>query len=117
MWRVSRVSAQPERVRSGQALMSGRPVATFSKSWAIVYSRRYDPGSRPMITRRRFLAAAGATAGLVLMPSGYRGASAARRLRSMPHPLYREPIADPTSIPRFVQPLAVPDELGMRIDA
>src|SRR5437763_8942169 len=70
-----------------------------------------------MITRRRFLTAAGAAAGLVLMPSGYRGASGAGRLRSLPHPLYREPIADPTSIPRFVQPLAVPDELGMRIDA
>jgi spore coat protein A len=46
-----------------------------------------------------------------------RLASSAGRLRSVRHPLYREPIADPTAIPKFIQPLAVPEELGMRIDA
>jgi len=73
-----------------------------------------------MTTRRRFLASLGTTAaGLLLMPprQWIAVASSAGRLRSLPHPLYREPIADPTSIPRFVQPLAVPGELGMRIDA
>ncbi len=71
------------------------------------------------MNRRRFLASLGtAAAGLWLMPSGLRMAGAsAGRLRSLPHPLYREPIADPTAIPKFVQPLAVPGELGMRIDA
>jgi spore coat protein A, manganese oxidase len=73
-----------------------------------------------MMTRRRFLTSLGTTAaGLLLAPSGLRiaSASSAGRLRPMRHPLYREPIADPTSIPKFVQPLAVPGELGMRIDA
>ena len=71
------------------------------------------------MNRRRFLASLGTTAaGLWLMPSGMRIAGAsAGRLRSLRHPLYREPIADPTAIPKFVQPLAVPGELGMRIDA
>ena len=64
-----------------------------------------------MTTRRRFLASLGTTAaGLLLMPprQWIAVASSAGRLRSLPHPLYREPIADPTAIPRFVQPLAVP---------
>jgi spore coat protein A len=73
-----------------------------------------------MITRRQFLASLGVTvAGLLLVPSKQRiaVASSGGRLRPLPHPLYREPIADPTSIPKFVQPLAVPGELGMRVDA
>ncbi|MDQ1503186.1 MAG: spore coat protein manganese oxidase, partial [Actinomycetota bacterium] len=71
-------------------------------------------------TRRRFLASLGTTAaGLLLVPSRQwlAVASSAGRLRAIPHPLFREPIADPTAIPRFVQPLAVPGELGTRIDA
>jgi spore coat protein A, manganese oxidase len=72
------------------------------------------------MTRRRFLAAMGAAAaGSFLVPSSRWKAVASSEgpLRSMPHPFYREPIADPTAIPRFVQPLAVPEQLGMRIDA
>ncbi|MDQ3946857.1 MAG: multicopper oxidase domain-containing protein [Actinomycetota bacterium] len=70
------------------------------------------------VSRRRFLGGVGATAlGLLWVPSGARvGVSSARRLRAIPHPQYREPIADPTAIPRFVQPLAVPAELGTRLD-
>ena len=79
-----------------------------------------EAGTDATMTRRRFLASLGTTAaGLLLMPSTplIAGAASAGRLRSVPHPLYREPIADPTAIPKFVQPLAVPQELGMRIDA
>jgi spore coat protein A len=58
-------------------------------------------------------------AGLMLVPPRRWAtlASSAGRLRPMRHPFYREPIADPTAIPKFVQPLAVPGELGTRIDA
>src|SRR5207237_10666137 len=72
------------------------------------------------MTRRRFLAAAGMTAaGMVLIPSRQWAAvaSSAGRLRSMRHPFYREPIADPPAIPQFAQPPAAPGELGVRIDA
>ena len=76
-------------------------------------------GTDAAMSRRRFLASLGMTAaGLLLMPSRrIAGASSGGGLRSLPHPFYREPIADPTAIPKFVQPLAVPGELGMRIDA
>src|SRR4051812_21629269 len=71
-----------------------------------------------MITRRRFLASTGGAAlGLALPPLGSRNPPTSGRLRPMLHPLFREPIADPASIPRFVQPLTVPAEQRMRIDA
>jgi spore coat protein A, manganese oxidase len=72
-----------------------------------------------VINRRRFLGSLGAAGAAVLLTPYLPVGRAARgdRLRAVPHPLYREPIADPNAIPRFVQPLAVPAERGLRIDA
>jgi len=72
-----------------------------------------------MRSRRQFLAALGAAgAGLFLAPSVRSGwAFGAAQLRAVRHPLYREPIADPESIPRFVQPVLVPAQDGLRVDA
>ncbi|MDQ1505952.1 MAG: spore coat protein manganese oxidase [Actinomycetota bacterium] len=72
-----------------------------------------------MINRRRFLGSLGAAGAAVLLTPYLPAGRAARgeRLRAVPHPLYREPIADPNAIPRFVQPLAVPAERGLRVNA
>jgi spore coat protein A, manganese oxidase len=72
-----------------------------------------------MTSRRQFLGAlAAAGASLAFAPLGRSGrAVRAHQVRAMRHPLYREPIADPESIPHFVQPLMVPAEHGLRIDA
>lgn len=76
-------------------------------------------GRAAVTTRRRFLASLGAAgAGLLLGPSLPAGrAAGAGHLPARRDPLYREPIADPDAIPRFVQPLAVPADLGLRVDA
>ncbi|HEY0398238.1 MAG TPA: twin-arginine translocation signal domain-containing protein, partial [Acidimicrobiia bacterium] len=72
-----------------------------------------------MINRRRFLGSLGAAGAAAVLTPYLPVGRAARgdRLRAVPHPLYREPLADPNAIPRFVQPLAVPAERGLRVDA
>jgi spore coat protein A len=71
------------------------------------------------VTRRRFLGSLGAAgAGFLLAPSAAAARPVGRdRLPAVVDPLYRQPIADPNAIPRFVQPLLVPAQHGLRMNA
>jgi spore coat protein A, manganese oxidase len=77
------------------------------------------PPAGGVTTRRQFLGSLGAAGAAVLVTPYLRVGRAGRgdRLPALRHPLYRQPIADPNAIPRFVQPLAVPADRGLRIDA
>jgi len=70
-------------------------------------------------SRRRFLGSLGTAAAAALLAPHVAAARVAGggRLPALIDPLYGQPIADPNAIPRFVQPLLVPAQQGLRIDA
>src|SRR5947208_4608619 len=99
---------------SDRAVSGWRPPNETRATVNLAASEPMRPPPGGVTTRRQFLGSLGAAGAAVLLTPHPRMAPAARgdRLRALRHPLYRQPTADATAIPRFVQPLPVPADRG-----